>query len=388
MLNIDALKIAHVVPRVNSRSSGVAEAVLGLCTELQKFGQDTRLLCLEPKPRVQRFQPTDYYVCSKMPFGKRLGISPKLRNGIKDFATDGDVLHSHSIWMMPNIYPGTVVKSAQCKLVVSPHGTLTDWALERSPIKKFIMWRYQQKKVLESAHCLHATSPEERDDLRRLGFRNPIAVIPNGIEVTERPHQKKTETRLKTLLFLSRIHPKKGVDMLLESWRQISPFHEDWQLRIVGPTESSFAKKMMATAKSQSLPRVEFVGEKNGADKINELLNADLYVLPTFSENFGISVAEALAQGLPAIVTKGAPWSGLETHSAGFWVGVSTASITQGLRTAMGLSVEERNQMGERGRRWVTEEFAWSNVCKMMSEVYEWLVGRRDIPSTVSRWQD
>ncbi|MEC7293446.1 MAG: glycosyltransferase, partial [Planctomycetota bacterium] len=369
------MKIAHVVPRVNSRSSGVAEAVLGLCAELQKIGQDTRLLCLEPKPCVERFQPTDYYVCSKMPFGKRLGISPKLRNGIKAFATDGDVLHSHSIWMMPNVYPGNVVKRAKCKLIMSPHGTLTDWALERSPIKKFIMWRYQQKKVLESAHCLHATSSAERDDLRRLGFKNPIAVIPNGIEVTGRPCEKKTGSRLKTLLVLSRIHPKKGVDMLLESWRQISPFHEDWQLRIVGPTESSFAKKMMATAQSQSLPRVEFVGEKNGPDKINELLNADLYVLPTFSENFGISVAEALAHGLPAIVTKGAPWSGLETHSAGFWVEVSTASITQGLRTAMGLSVEERNKMGERGGRWVTEEFALSNVGKMMNVVYEWLVG-------------
>jgi glycosyltransferase involved in cell wall biosynthesis len=131
------------------------------------------------------------------------------------------------------------------------------------------------------------------------------------------------------------------------------------------------------------MPRVVFYGPVHGAKKAQILQEADLFVLPTQNENFGLAVAEALAAGVPAIVSRGAPWSGLATEHCGWWVERGIEPLLTALRTATALSDGERRTMGSRGRAWMQREFSWDRVARQMFEVYSWLLGHSVPPSHV-----
>lgn len=281
---------------------------------------------------------------------------------------------------MPNIYPEAAVRGTSCKLVVSPRGTFAPWALKRFRIRKRIVNWIGQRRCVESADCLHATSMQEVSQIRDAGLSNPIVVVPNGVACpTVLPPQEDRDE--KTLLFLARIHPTKGVDILLEAWSLVQSLFPDWKLKIAGPTDSKYAQQMIA--KSTSTKRVQFCGMLTGQGKEQAFRTSDLYVLPTHSENFGISVAEALSYGVPAIVFQGAPWNGLEDRNAGWWVPLGTHSLADTLKTAMSCSSSQLHQMGRNGHQWMQQEFDWLAIGHRMAAVYEWLVNGGDRPSDI-----
>lgn len=181
-----------------------------------------------------------------------------------------------------------------------------------------------------------------------MGFRQPVAIIPNGIDIPS-PIEK-TPGGMRTLLFLGRIHPVKGLDMLLPAWGSVQVCFPDWELRIIGPDNGGYLDKMRSLASKLGLMRVEFFGPLFGAEKWQAYAEADLFVLPTCSENFGMSVAEALASGMPAIVTRGAPWSGLSGYGAGWWVEPSRDALVASLENAMALPADSLMAMGQCGR--------------------------------------
>ena len=224
--------------------------------------------------------------------------------------------------MMPNVYPGQVARRYGLPLVVSPRGTLSEWAMHSGSAVKRLFWPLVQRPSLAATTCFHATAESEYEDIRRMGFRQPVAVIPNGIDIKEL--QPKSSSGGRTLLFLGRIHPIKGLDMLLPAWRAVQTKFPDWHLRIIGPDNGGYVEKMRRMAHDLKLERIEFCGSLYGQDKWDAYRNADLFVLPTYSENFGMAVAEALASAVPAIVTKGAPWEGLATENAGWWIDIGS----------------------------------------------------------------
>ncbi|MBB4070366.1 glycosyltransferase involved in cell wall biosynthesis [Salinibacter ruber] len=303
-----------------------------------------------------------------------------LRDEVK--TTPPALIHDHGIWLPTNVTAATVARTRGVPLVISTRGMLTDWALQHNRWKKRLAWWAYQKHVLGQAALFHVTSQEEVDVLRDLGFDQPAAVIPNGVSLpelslsSESPH---TENRV---LFLSRIHPKKGLPMLIDAWSEVDP--ENWQLELVGPSEGGHREDLERQVRRLGLgDAVRFPGPVSDDEKWDVYRRADLFVLPTHSENFGIVVAEALAAGVPVITTTGAPWADLEAHDCGWWVDPNSESIACALAQATALTDAKRTEMGQRGRRLVEDKYSWSGAADKMIEAYRWLQAGGECPDFV-----
>jgi glycosyltransferase involved in cell wall biosynthesis len=272
---------------------------------------------------------------------------------------------------MPNVYAGWIAKNPNVRLVVSPRGMLSEWALNYHRWRKrAAWWLLGQRHLLARADAFHATAESEAEEIRALGYRQPVYVIPNGIEIPERPSPPPVSRSRRRLVFLSRIHPKKGVDLLLQAWQALHPQFRDWDLVIAGPDNDRHLEEMRRLAKELGLQRVSFPGPVYAQAKRDLFLSADLFVLPTRSENFGMVIAEALGHGTPVVTTKGAPWHELVTRRCGWWVDVGAVELAAALREAMVLSVQERRAMGERGRTWMSGFFSWSRQTDALEQCY------------------
>ncbi|HEU4950675.1 MAG TPA: glycosyltransferase, partial [Holophagaceae bacterium] len=177
----------------------------------------------------------------------------------------------------------------------------------------------------------------------------------------------------RTLLYLGRLHPVKGIDRLLRAWARLEAERPDWDLRILGPDNGGHLAELQRLAAALGLRRAAFGGPVYGAEKVQAYLAADLFVLPTHSENFGMTVAEALAAGTPAVVTRGAPWEGLVREGAGWWIDPGTEALEAALREATALAPARREAMGRAGRAWMARDFAWDAIGRRMAETYRWL---------------
>lgn len=375
------MKAIHVVPGISKEASGPSYSVVRLCESLIENGQDVTLAALDGATLPE---PSNFLKTFPVGWGpRRLGRSPAMRQWLAEKAASGavDVIHNHSLWMMPNVYAGQVAQRSNVPLVVSPRGTLSRWAMQSgSPLKR-VFWPALQRPALRATECFHATADSEYEDIRRMGFRQPVAVVPNGIDIPELLPKAKRNYR--TLLFLGRIHPIKGLDLLLPAWRAVQDRCPQWQLQIAGPDNRGYLGEMRSLAGELRVQRVEFSGPLVGARKWQAYRDADLFILPTYSENFGMAVAEALAQECPAIVTRGAPWQGLEREHCGWWVNNSLDELIKTLFEAMTASETVRMEMGARGRSWMRREFDWLSISESMMEVYQWLKGRGAKPDCV-----
>lgn len=268
--------------------------------------------------------------------------------------------------------------------MVSPRGMLGPEAMRFSALNKAVVWFLYQKRVLQAASCVHATSEQEYDEIRAHGFTNPIAVIPNGIDLPHDLHAKKENTGSeRILLSLGRIHPKKGLSRLIEAWARLEQRFPDWQLRIVGPDENAHRAELEKLIAERRLVRVTIHGPAFGTEKASEFYRSELFVLPSFNENFGLTAAEALAAGRPVVATKGTPWRGVVTNGCGWWVSSSVDGLAGALGDAMALSPERLGEMGARGRSWMARDYSWESVAREMLNVYSWLASGGVAPGTV-----
>jgi glycosyltransferase involved in cell wall biosynthesis len=323
---------------------------------------------------------------------KPLSISHGLRDAIDAAARGGAVLHSHGLWQMPTVYPGRAAARHNCPLIVAPRGTLGAAALKFSAGKKRLFWMLAQKRAFEAVNCFHATAWQEVEDIRAYGLTAPVAVIPNGIDVPDSAGEEEIATgRQRTLLYLGRLHPKKGIDLLLHAWSKVETTHGDWHLRIVGPSEGTHSEELQGLAEHLGIQRVSFDGSLFGKAKETAYREADLFVLPTRNENFGMVVAEALAVGTPAIVSKGAPWQGLKSENAGWWTDMGVDPLVAALNEALESSPETLAKMGANGRDWMIRDFSWDKIGADMATLYNWLVKGGEIPAFVQvdqGWND
>jgi glycosyltransferase involved in cell wall biosynthesis len=366
------MKGIHIVPSIEEEASGPTYSVVRLCESLVENGHQIILMTLGNTKRNFKFHRS----YARVKWFYRLGISPTMKSDIERMVRKGSVeyIHSHGLWMMPNIYAGWIAKKYNIPLIVSPRGALSEKAMKTgSKLVKSFFWNFFQKKVLISASCFHATSNSEYKDIRRMGFKQPVSIIPNGIDFQE--NIKKIKHPFKTLLFFGRIHPIKGIENLLYAWSEVQIAFPNWRLKIAGPGEKRYIEKVKLISNTLSLQRVEFVGALYGEDKWNAYRNADLYILPSFSENFGMTVAESLSVGTPVITTKGTPWSGLVNKKSGFWVDENKESLASCLHEALA-DILQLRAMGENGKRWMTQDFSWDLVAKDMSILYAWKIHR------------
>ncbi|WP_313386849.1 glycosyltransferase [Chishuiella sp.] len=373
------MKITHTISSLDISTGGPARSSTSLINELLLNSNISAidvltLLSNEPivKQCVNDKGKINFFNSSFLDYSNDLKIY--LNNNKKS-----DVLHTHGIWGLTMHQAAKEARRQKKPYVVSVRGMLEPWSMQQSRLKKKLAMFLYQHKDLKNAACIHATALSEAESIRNLGYKNPIAVIPNGIDLSEYPLKDKKDEisdRKKTLLFLSRIHPKKGIEILLETWKNISSTNkEDWQIEIAGNGEESYIKELNDKIINLGLQNsVKIIGPQFGDEKIRAYHRADLFVLPTYSENFGMVVAEALACGVPVITTKGTPWEDLELYQSGSWIDIGVESLKNCLEEYLIKSTSELQQMGVNGRKLVEDKYSIQSVAEQFIELYQWLI--------------
>jgi glycosyltransferase involved in cell wall biosynthesis len=283
-----------------------------------------------------------------------------------------DLIHIHGAWTPILAVACYLANSKNIPVVVSPHGCLEPLALQHRGWKKRLALALYQKRVYSKASMMVATATQELRSIRLLGIGMPVAVIPNGVDIPQvfihsRAGQRK-------LLFLSRIHPIKGLPDLVAAWAMVR--RTGWSVVIAGPDEAGHLDEIRSQIDALGLAQdFEFMGLVTGERKEALFAEADVFVLPTYSENFGIAVAEALARGVPVITTTGAPWEDIETWRCGWWVQPGVDGVARALVAAMNTPQEELREMGQRGVQLVKEKYSWDQIGRDALEAYQWMLG-------------
>jgi glycosyltransferase involved in cell wall biosynthesis len=242
------------------------------------------------------------------------------------------------------------------------------------------MWRLFQRRDLLEAHGFVATSDDEARDIRDLGFQQPVAVIPNAVDVPSIPCESTSDRR--TAVFLSRIHPKKGLLNLIRAWAIVRP--ASWKLVIAGPDEQGHAGQIRdEIQRLRLLDTVQIRGEVSESEKLKFLAQSAFAVLPSESENFGMVVAEAMSVGVPVIASTGTPWSALRERGIGWWVPNSPEDLASAIRDAISLFPSELRDKGLAARSFVEENYSWEAVGTKTASFYRWLTGGGERPEFV-----
>ena len=376
------MNVIHTVPSLGESGGGPPRSVSQLCNILcQQESSIGIVTTVDPNDPIL---PLEAGIQLTALARRGTSFSDRLRATDFGAALDGvdrsipiSVVHQHGIWLRSSHAVTRFAHENKLPLVVAPRGMLEPWALNHRKLKKKLAWVLYQERDLEKATAFHATAQSEADSIRRLGFNQPIAVIPNGVHLpqitTDQLKNSGSNTGKKTVLFLSRINPKKGLPMLLDAWGRLAP--ADWRLVIAGNDDSNHLPVIERKINEQGLgERVVIAGPLFGEAKQAAYRNADLFVLPSYSENFGIVVAEALGFGVPVLTTTGCPWQELQTHKCGWWVEPTPAGIETALNEALRTTNEELSSMGRRGRRLVEKNYQWSGIAERMLEFYNWLL--------------
>jgi len=383
------IRVLHVIAALDIAQGGPSYSVPRLCGSVAAIGAEVELVSVRGPDgwecagqggyRERRFRGN----FSQLPILRKLRWSTGLARALRTSVLRVDVIHDHGLWLMPNVQAGWASRGAQKPLVVSPRGMLAPEALAFSHLKKRAFWFLLQGNVVRNAACLHVTSEQEYAEIRAFGLDNPVAIIPNGIDVPNLPTILGEPSAGRTVLSLGRLHPKKGLDRLVRAWAQVEATHPDWWLRIVGPSEQGYERSLRTLAVELGLVRISIEGAIYGEDKVAAYRDADVFVLSTLNENFALTVAEALAAGTPVISTKGAPWQALEGEGCGWWIDHGIEPLARALDRALEMPRPALEAMGARGRAWMKRDFSWDRVGGDMMAVYEWLVRGAEPPDTV-----
>jgi glycosyltransferase involved in cell wall biosynthesis len=373
------VRALHVIAGLDEADGGPAYSIPALCRSLGRGGAEVQLFSVKgrdswsggrvPEYSERRFAQNG----AGVPVVGRLRWSAGLGAELNRAGPGVEIIHDHGVWLMPNVQAGRAAARSGRPLVVSPRGMFGAAALEFSRDVKRVFWALAQGPAIRGAACFHATSEQEYHEIRAFGLTRPVAIIPNGIDVTDADRAGPGPRVERVALSLGRLHPKKGLDGLVRAWAAVEGAHPDWRLRIVGPGERGYDHRLRALVAELGARRVTIEDAIYGGAKTAAYREADVFVLPSLSENFGLTVAEALAAGTPVISTKGAPWGGLATKGCGWWIdhGVEPLAVT--LARAMSTPRGTLADMGARGREWMRRDFSWDRAAGDMLAVYRWL---------------
>ena len=295
---------------------------------------------------------------------------------IRDY-NDFDLVHIHGLWTPVLHKVGRWAERNKFPVVWSPHGMLAPWAMKHKWWKKCIPWYLYQKRDLKRAKMLHATSEQEAERIRDIGFTQPITIAPLGTPLP--PLKQWTTRREKVLLFVGRIYPVKALDRLIQALADVPlEVRRDWRLRLVGPDQAGHKGSLEFLVQSLKLGgSVEFPGPKFGEELNSEYDSCDCLALVSHTENFGATVVDAMAHGKVVIAGDKTPWREVSDRRCGWWVSNEPVQLSAAFCEMMAMSDDVRRQMGANGRRLVEEKYTWDAIVKKMLAGYgEVLNGR------------
>lgn len=386
-----ALRVGMLLPSASRRAGGLFSAVSSLSTEL------ARSSCA-----LQVFAAEDADIEADRKAWGRAALSLRPTRGpaafayqpglIRDLAAARlDIVHLHGLWTYASV-ASTAWSEGKRPRVISPHGMLDGWALRNSALKKRIVAALFEKRNVMRAGVLHALCEPERQAIRAFGYRGPVATIANGIFLHEGPEtlarpawSSALPAGAKVLLFLGRIHRKKGIDRLIQAmalWSGVSSEH--WHLVVAGWDQ--FGTQAALTAQAEALglaPRVHFIGPQFGEQKAATLAVADAFVLPSLSEGLPMSVLEAWAARLPVLMTDACNLPEGLRAGAAIRLASEPAAMVEGLGELDTLSQAALTAMGSKGRTLVEARFSWEHIAAQMQQLYDWTLGGGTPPAFV-----
>lgn len=354
------MKVLNIVGSLDKSAGGPSRSVPQTCVELAKLGVQIEIIC-RPSPAPVEVSELDNMRVRFLSFNQLRDFANKLHT------RDADLIHLQHVWDPYIHIMALAARKKGIPYIITPRGMLEPWIMQHNWWKKQLGMFLYQRKDLQKASLIHTTCEMEKENIRKLGFSNPIAIIPNGINLSKVP-EAKTEYGNKKMVFLSRIHPKKGIELLLDVWNQLQP--KDWTLDIAGEGEKTYVASINQKIKEKNMLNVKFVGSQYGQAKWKFLKSADIFVLPTYSENFGIVVAEALAVGVPVITTTGTPWQELESYNCGWWIEPSVNNLHKALVKGMSCSSKELKEKGENGQRLIKDLYNIKAIGKAVYKLY------------------
>jgi glycosyltransferase involved in cell wall biosynthesis len=391
------MRVVHVTPYFAPAFvyGGPPRSVLGLCRALQHAGAHVRVVTTSangaadlPAEITGRGSfdgvPVTYLPRS---FPRREFRSASLDAALDTVAEGCDLIHVHGCWNFFGWGAARWCWRRRVPYMLSPRGMLYPWSFRQGRwIRKWLSYQVFEAPTIRRARLVHATTAQEARVVAALGLGSEVIVVPNGLDDLDEPAPDRFDADAFRVrfgvqptdflsLFLGRVHPKKGLDTLIAAFRRLVADGRRATLLIAGGGDREYVESLETGARDLiGAGRLVFAGHLAGNDRRLALASADAFVLTSHSENFGLSVAEAMAAGLPVVVSRDCPWPQIETWRAGFWVDNTPEAVSAALQTLMGDRAAAR-EMGENGRRGVRAHLGWPQLAEQMLQAYGRVAG-------------
>jgi glycosyltransferase involved in cell wall biosynthesis len=373
------MKILTFISSLDINSGGPSRSVPMLVKGLVEFGVDVTLMTIHSENmNVHALEGTTARLKVLEPSFTRREIAQYLKD--EKF----HLIQIQSMWDWP--YHKVMVEARKLGIpyIVTPRGMLEPWSLSQKKWKKKLAWWLYQRNDVQKSVCVFTTAKMEAEHVTNLGITTCKAVIPNGIETDSYPCKTSVDVVKKQVLFLSRVHVKKGIEILFDAWKRIHSEFAGWQLLVVGNGEAEYIQGLENRVENLGLKEnIKILPPVFGNDKIQLYQESALFCLPSYSENFGMAIAEAMSCGTPVITTTNCPWEILKETNTGWCVNLSLDNLERALREALTMSPTELYDMGQKASKLIYENFDYRNVTRKTLKLYEWLLNGGEKPEFV-----
>lgn len=343
---------------------GIVESGSKLVDEMRKIDNNISLVCVSKNPEKVKALLNKNDLCAKSNFYHDWGISFSLIFSLWNKVKNVDVCYINGIVTFPVTLATIYCILLNKKFIVATRGSLEPWRVNYKKWKKYFYYNYIVLPLIKKASAVHVTAKEEQFGVEQFGYKGNFVVIPNGIKLedyanTESIIESDYEGRF-SILFLSRISKVKGLDILIEAFQQFQEKYDihDAVLLLVGPDNENYLKSLNISDDT----KIKYLGSVYNEAKINLMRTVNLFVLPSYSENFGNVVAEAMASGCPVITTTGTPWEVIEKINSGIYIEPTVNQLVEAMCKIYSMSIVERKAMGERGKEYVFNNFDWKVI--------------------------
>lgn len=367
------MKILHVVPSIAKEEGGPSKAVIEMCKEQNKQGIKSDILTTH-KNNKRKVKNQKVYS-----FKSYLGYkySPKLKKWLKNNISGYDLLHIHTVFCYTTYLAAKQARRTNTPYIIRTIGQLYPWCLNQKKLKKKIYLELIERKNLENASLLHFTTEDEKENMG-INIENDSYILPLGIKKTEKIRKEKFNELFpklkdkKIILFLSRIHPKKGLDLSISSLERILKNKKEWVLVIAGDGPKRYVKKIKNLVEKLDLvEKVKFTGFVGGDKKQALLQNSEIFILPSHSENFGISVIEAMQSGTTVATSNNVGvYKDIKKENAGEVFSLDEKEIRESIRKLINNS-KIRKKQGKKGKKIVKEKYSWNKITKKQINIYK-----------------
>lgn len=379
---MNKMKVLHF-GTLDVNAGGPAMSTYYTLYGLQQLGVDAEIIMypLSPTGKLRGEKVPVHF--AKAPWENKLAYSPILKKEI--FALgEYDIYHAQGIWQYPTYALVDVARKKEKPYIITPRGMLYPQDIRKSnKFFKELSLKYRLLDDLNRAACVQVTCKDEMEHCRNLGVTSPIAIIPNPIEIKDYTEKKKDN--IFRLGYLGRLSPRKNVESLIYAFHELKDFSKDAELLIIGGGDDKYEAFLKAEVKRLNLNNVKFTGFLSGKEKDEAIASISVLAMPSEFENLGNVILEGLIRRIPCIATKGSPWEELELHRCGWWVDFNQEAITNAIKQAILASVEELNEMGERGHQLMENNYSIEAIAKKMKGLYDWIYMGNYKPSYIDK---